>query len=103
MKNVKRGLKAVGLTELEANVYLTLLRMKRSRVTRLAEDAGITRTQLYPLLEKMMEKGYVKRIKDSPAEYSVIETEKMEEMLESWLKEHTKLLENVRDFLRKAG
>jgi sugar-specific transcriptional regulator TrmB len=102
MKNVNKGLKALGLTELEAVVYLKLLEMKSSRVTKLANAVKITRTQLYPLLEKMIEKGYVTKISHSPAVYSVVEPGKMTEKLEKWLTEQTKLVKEVQDFLKNA-
>jgi sugar-specific transcriptional regulator TrmB len=100
MKNVHKGLKALGLTELEARVYLKLLEMKQSGVTKLAKAVKITRTQLYPLLEKMIEKGYVTKVEHSPAVYSVIEASKMEAMLEKWLSEQTKLVKEVQAFLK---
>ena len=102
MKNVHKGLKALGLTGLEANVYLKLLEFRRSGVTKLAEAVKITRTQLYPLLEKLIEKGYVTKVDHNPAVYSVTEPQKMETMLERWLVEQTKLVNEVRAFLRKA-
>ena len=102
MKNVHKGLKAFGLTELEAKVYLKLLELRRSRVTKLAEAVKITRTQLYPLLEKLIEKGYVTKVDHSPAIYSVTDPERMEAMLERWLAEQTKLVNEVRTFLRKT-
>jgi len=102
MKNVQKGLRALGLTELEANVYLKLLEFRRSGVTKLAKAVKVTRTQLYPLLEKLIEKGYVAKVDHNPAVYSVTEPQKMETMLERWLVEQTKLVNEVRAFLRKA-
>jgi sugar-specific transcriptional regulator TrmB len=102
MKNVQKGLRALGLTELEAKIYLKLLEFRRSGVTKLAKAVKVTRTQLYPLLEKLIEKGYVAKVERSPAVYSVIEPERMETMLERWLTEQTKLVNEVRDFLRKT-
>ncbi|MFQ6009742.1 MAG: helix-turn-helix domain-containing protein [Candidatus Aenigmatarchaeota archaeon] len=102
MKRVHKGLRVLGLTDLEARVYLKLLEMKRARVTRLAKEVKVTRTQLYPLLEKMVEKGYVKRVEKSPAVYAVVEPEKMERMLQKWLKEQTKLVKEVQNFLKKS-
>ena len=102
MRKVQKGLRVLGLTELETRVYLKLLKMKQSRVTKLAKEVKITRTQLYPLLEKMIEKGYVKKVDNRPAVYSVVEPEKMEKMLEKWLREQTKLVEEVKEFLSKS-
>lgn len=103
MKTVQKGLKALGLTELEAKVYLKLLELRQSGVTKLAKAVKITRTQLYPLLEKLVEKGYVIKIENGPAVYSVAEPKKMEAMLEKWLTEQTKLVKEVREFLKTPG
>ena len=102
MKNVQKGLRVLGLTGLEAKVYLKLLEFRRSGVTKLADAVKITRTQLYPLLEKLIEKGYVTKVDHSPAIYSVTDPERMEAMLERWLAEQTKLVNEVRTFLRKT-
>jgi len=102
VKNVHKGLKALGLTELEAKVYLKLLEFRRSGVTKLAEAVRVTRTQLYPLLEKLIEKGFVTKVDHNPAVYSVTEPQKMEAMLERWLAEQTKLVNEVRTFLWKT-
>jgi sugar-specific transcriptional regulator TrmB len=100
MKNVHKGLRVLGLTELEAKVYLKLLEMKQSGVTKLAKAVKITRTQLYPLLEKMIEKGYAAKVERNPAVYSVVEPKKMEAMLEKWLDNQTKLVKEVQNFLK---
>jgi len=102
MKTIRKGLKAIGLTELEAKIYLKLLEMKKSGITKLADEVKVTRTQLYPLLEKMTEKGFVRKVERSPAMYSVIEPEKMETLLGQWLANQTNLVEEVRNFLKKS-
>jgi len=101
MKSLKRGLRAVGLTNLEAEVYVKLLELKQARVTKLAQKTGVTRTQLYPLLEKLLEKGFVKRLDCSPAIYSVVEPKKLRIMLDKWIKEQTKLIKNVQKALKR--
>lgn len=101
MKRVKKGLRAVGLTNLEAEVWVKLLEMKRARVTSLAEKTGVTRTQLYPLLEKLLEKGFIKQVEKSPAVYSVIEPEKLTANLERWIKEQAALIKDVQKTLKR--
>ncbi|MFQ6009743.1 MAG: helix-turn-helix domain-containing protein [Candidatus Aenigmatarchaeota archaeon] len=100
-RRVKRVLRVVGLTNLEADVCVKLLEMKQTRVTKLARKTGVTRTQLYPLLEKLLEKGFVKRIEDRPTIYSVVEPEKIAAILERWIKEQTALIREAQKVLKK--
>lgn len=100
-KSVKRVFLEVGLTNLEADVYIKLLEMKKARVTKLAQKTGVTRTQLYPLLEKLLEKGFAKQTGHNPAIYSVVEPEKLVAILEKWLKRQTALIRDVEKVLKR--
>jgi sugar-specific transcriptional regulator TrmB len=99
--NVKRVLRVVGLTNLEANVYIKLLQMGHTKVTSLARRTGVTRTQLYPLLEKLVEKGFIKESKGRPTTYSVVEPEKLMIILEKWIKEQNKAIREARKVLNR--
>ena len=65
MDKAKKGLTAIGLTNLEAEIYLELLKLKEAKVSKLAQLTKVTRTQLYPLLEKLVEKGVVEKTQKS--------------------------------------
>jgi len=98
---IKRVLRVVGLTNLEAIVYMKLLQMRHTNVTSLARRTGVTRTQLYPLLEKLIEKGFVKESGDRPTTYSVVEPEKLMIILEKWIKEQNKVIREARKVLKR--
>ena len=51
-----------GLTSNEALVYATLLNLKESGATKLAEKCGLFRTLVYDILTKLVEKGLVSHI-----------------------------------------
>ena len=102
MKKLHRGLRVLGLTELEAKVYIKLLEMKQARVTKLSNEVGVTRTQLYPLLEKLLEKGFVRRTEKSPAVYTVIDPDKLISMLDKWVREQAKLVNDIKKRLKKV-
>jgi sugar-specific transcriptional regulator TrmB len=48
-----------GLTEQEAQTYLTLFKLGGATASNLARDAGLTRTTVYPLLKALSQKGCV--------------------------------------------
>ena len=73
MTSLGESLSFHGFTRIEARVYLKLLEMNRSKVSDLGKIAGITRTQLYPLLENMVEKGYIRQVGTKPVSYEALE------------------------------
>jgi len=102
MKKLKKGLILMGLTDLEADVYLKLLKLKTAKVSELARAIGITRTQLYPLLEKLVEKGFLKKKIDKPIlYYQVIEPDKLIDLLEKWKKQQMGILKELESKLKK--
>jgi HTH-type transcriptional regulator, sugar sensing transcriptional regulator len=100
MSNLKRGLKLIGLTELEADVYLKLIKMKEARISQLAKETGVTRTQLYPLLEKLTEKGVVEKTHHSVSVYKVIDSKEIISLLCKWKDEQMKVLKGVEKELK---
>jgi len=53
----KRILEKAGLSKGEIEVYLTLLKLGSSLVSRIAQETGLHRTNIYDILEKLREKG----------------------------------------------
>lgn len=53
------SLKKYGLTEHEARVYITLLRLVEASVFNIAEQAGLPRTSTYTVLEGLKSRGFV--------------------------------------------
>lgn len=53
------------MTESDSKIYLTLLKLGKSNVTRLAEESGVHRTNIYSILDKLKEMGVVSEIKET--------------------------------------
>jgi HTH-type transcriptional regulator, sugar sensing transcriptional regulator len=100
MNSLKSGLKLIGLTDLEADVYLKLIKMKEARISQLAKETGVTRTQLYPLLEKLTEKGVVEKAHHSVSVYRVIDAKEIVSLLHKWKDEQMKILKGVEKELK---
>ena len=56
MVNIPK-LKEIGLSDGEANVYLTLLKLGEATVAEISQSSGLHRTNIYDSLEKLKEKG----------------------------------------------
>ena len=57
------NLSAAGLNETEANVYQTLLSKKLWKPSDLAKSVGETRTNIYKILDRLVELGLASRLK----------------------------------------
>ena len=65
----KELLMEIGLTEKEAEVYLTLLEIGSSPVNRIHEKTGIQRRNIYDLLNNLIKKGIVTCITENKKTY----------------------------------
>lgn len=65
MVDIKYELEYLGLTSNEVKVYLTLLRIGRSRAGRLAKECGLERTSVYNALQGMIRGGIVSYVIES--------------------------------------
>lgn len=101
MYKIKKGLMLVGLTNLEAKVYLKLLELKQAKVSKLAKTTKVTRTQLYPLLEKLVEKGFLKKKDEKVIIYQVLEPDELIKLLERWKKQQLSILKDLESKLKK--
>jgi len=65
----------VGMSELEAKVYYTLLGHYKLSAKELSEFTGIFRTQIYDVLKTLIKKGYCTEILDSVKKYVAVDPE----------------------------
>jgi len=71
-------LRDVGLNEKESKIYVKLLQLNESSVTRLAKETGINRSLLYFILNDLEKKGFVSYIlKNNVKIYRAVEPEKI--------------------------
>ncbi len=65
----KSKLIEAGLGKSETDIYLALLRLGKTTVTRLTQETGIHRTYIYDVLEKLKEKGLISQITEENKQY----------------------------------
>lgn len=57
--NIEKTLKEIGLSEGEAKVYLALLKLGSSPVSKIKEETKLHRTTIYDFVEKLLNKGLI--------------------------------------------
>lgn len=64
MQELKDILFNLEIPDMQSEIYLALLKMGEGSYTEIAKKAGIKRTTLYPILEKMEKRGLIKKSLD---------------------------------------
>ena len=98
---MKNKLMFHGFTRIEASVYVKLLESGRSKVSEIGKLTGITRTQLYPLLENMVEKGYIKEFRSKPVSYEALDPKNLVKSLKEKRKKQIKSLSELEKELKQ--
>ncbi len=65
-------LQQLGLSQNEAKVYLALVKRNPLNGYEAAKSSGVTRTMIYDILARLVQKGYVRRIETEPTLYCAI-------------------------------
>ena len=64
-----QALEQIGLTEHEARVYLALLKLGQTTAGPIVDEAHVTRSKIYDLLERLKQKGLVSYITKNATKY----------------------------------
>ena len=99
-KCMLKSLMDLGLTEIEALVYLYLTKQGAKNARELSETLKLYWQQLYYTIRKMQGKGIIKASQEYPARFSAVPFEKVLDLLiETNLKEAKKLMQNKEELL----
>lgn len=86
-------LKEIGLTDGETKVYLSLLKLGSSPVSKIKEETGLHRTTIYDFIEKLLNKGLVHYvIKNNVNYYDATDPKKLIELLKEKMEHVTTIL-----------
>jgi len=100
MKNILQTLQRVGLAEKEASIYLALLDMGEATAAKLAERTGITRTLIYEITSRLMERGFVSSIvKEGVRYFSASEPKCLLRELEERTEDLRKIMPDLEAFM----
>ncbi len=97
----KETLKDVGLTENEADVYFILLRLQESLASQVAKQSKIARTNVYDILNKLIEKGLVTyTIKNNRRYFKAVDPDRLLEYFKEKEKNLKDLLPELRELYK---
>jgi sugar-specific transcriptional regulator TrmB len=93
----------LGLTEVQARLYLALVKFGSSKVLAISKNSNVARPEIYRNLEKLQELGLVEKIIKRPTEYRAIPMNKgLSLLLETKTRKYQKLKAETRLLLRTA-
>lgn len=100
MKDILSTLQEFGLTLLEAKLFLLLTELGSSPVSALARKAGVKRTNLYNILEKLSQKGLVTEYERSNVKYfQAIEPKKLIDLQEQEKRNIESNIKNLQEII----
>lgn len=100
---IKKILQNINLTEKEITVYLTLINLDQSPVSKIAKWSNINRTTTYDILGLLMDKGIVSKIqKNSKTYFFALPPHKLTEYLEREKRDYIKKIELQQSKLDKV-
>ncbi len=95
--NQAQILKAIGFSEGEEKAYLALLKIGSARIVSISKEAGISRSKMYEVLERLSRRGVVSHYrKNNVLYYRAAEPERILEYLDEKTKEINRQKEDFR-------
>lgn len=76
-EKILKTLKILGLSKLEARIYVHLARRKPQKAKDIAQSLKLIKQQVYPTLKKLQSKGIVTSTLERPARFSAVPFKKM--------------------------
>ena len=101
MNKMIEDLSRLGLSNLEAKVYINLLKKSSLTATEISRLAGINRTQTYDILPKLIQRGMCIETRGSVKRYFAIEPDKVLYSLEKELNEKKNVIKNLNRSLQE--
>lgn len=99
LQTLRKSLKDIGFSNGESSVYLASLELGQSKVGRIIKESGISRSKVYDILEKLVKKGTISKIKKNDILfYEALPPESLLRYLrekEKSLEEDVKTLKNI--------
>jgi sugar-specific transcriptional regulator TrmB len=99
-----RSLTDLGLKPFEAKVYLACIELGQSNVTRISEQAEVSRTFCYEVLGELIDRGLVSRVKTKGVQqFSPLSLDKFHRLQEEKLRRFEEVLPEMRALQMTVG
>jgi len=85
---ILNNFKALGFTEYEGKVYLSLLRCHPSSASNISDHSGVPHSRVYDITKRLIKKGYAVSQGTGPERYSPISPE---ELIDSLKRDNTRV------------
>jgi sugar-specific transcriptional regulator TrmB len=92
---LEEQLRSFGLSSYEAKTYVSLASLGPSEPKKVAKDARIPYTSVYPALRGLEEKGWIEEVRSKPATFRAKRPSMVKEMVASKLDDVFGALENI--------
>ena len=92
----------MGLSEYEARVYVSLVRIGISGASRLSMESGVPRTKIYSVLRRLVERGLVMEVPNKPMEFAPISPKKVFSKKLREMERNLKALKGIIETLERA-
>ena len=102
--NMKEAFYRIGFDEKETDIYLSLIKLNRSKVSDLLKVTKIERRTIYDVLERLLQKGYVSYFKENNTQiYKPINPEIILKKLEDRQKDFEKIIPQIKSLEGKES
>jgi|GEM_PF-4453932 len=101
--SILEDLEAFGLTRVEAKAYVTLLSFEEATISMLARSMGLHVPQLYGILEKLEQKGFVIEHPGRPRVYRAVKPQQViNRILQDAIRRSKRLIEELYEIKKRA-
>ena len=93
MNELIRQLRSVGFTEMEAKILITLTEQGMMTGYEVAKKLGVSRSNVYAALQRLVDHGYVLMTQGEPTHYSALDVRQITDMMRERMQESLKYVE----------
>lgn len=102
MTTLIRNLELLGLSEKEIKIFIALLEESNLTAYQIYKVLGFQRTSVYPLLEKLLQKGLIlEKTEGNKKIYSTIDPESLKELVDSKVTSLNQFKKEIPDIIRQ--
>ncbi|MCK4650343.1 helix-turn-helix domain-containing protein [Candidatus Pacearchaeota archaeon] len=104
MKNYEEKIKLAGLTQVQSKIYFALLKRRKATVKEIAEESGYHRTNIYDVLDELIEKGLITYYKEGKSTfYSPSDPKRLIDIIDEQKQTISEILPDLQNLLKETA